>query len=210
MRWKLLLFSLIVWFPLSASGAPKILVLGDSLSAGYGLDRREAWVTLLEQRLQREGYRYDIVNASISGETTRGGRNRITRLLETHRPAVVIVELGGNDGLRGWPIDEIRGNLSYIIEQSRKQNALVLLAGMQLPPNYGPRYTRSFTHVYAEVAKQHNIALVPFFLEGLALNLTWFQPDGIHPSAQAQPVMLENVWRVLRPLLGDTRKSASG
>lgn len=203
------MLSLLVWFPLSAFAAPKILVFGDSLSAGYGLDQSEAWVTLLEQRLKREGYQYDVVNASISGETTRGGRNRIARLLQTHNPSIVIIELGGNDGLRGWPIDEMRDNLSHIIEQARKQNALVVLAGMQLPPNYGPRYTRSFSNLYTELARQHDVALVPFFLQGLALNLTWFQPDGIHPSAAAQPVMLENVWRVLKPLLSEAKKSAS-
>jgi acyl-CoA thioesterase-1 len=178
-----------------------ILVLGDSLSAGYGVPVDEGWVALLQRRLDGEGYGYTVVNASVSGETTVGGLERLPRALARHKPAIVIVELGGNDGLRGLPVPELRVNLEAIIRASRSAGAKVLLAGIRIPPNYGPRYTEQFYAVYGELARELRVAWVPFFLEGIALRDDLFQDDGIHPDLQAQPILLDNVWPVLKPLL---------
>ncbi|MDA1108046.1 MAG: arylesterase [Proteobacteria bacterium] len=178
-----------------------ILVLGDSLSAGYGIDQTSGWVSLLQRRLQEKSPPWRAVNASISGDTTSGGRARIARALDTHRPAIVIVELGGNDGLRGLPLNEMQKNLAAIIEQCQKRKARVVLVGMRLPPNYGPVYTEKFQHMYAQLAQRYRIPLVPFFLEGVAGNKDLMQPDGVHARAAGQPIMLENVWRVLAPML---------
>lgn len=180
---------------------PTILVFGDSLSAGYGLSQGSGWVNLMEQRLQREKLDYEVVNASISGETTFGGRNRINSVLQEHKPAVVIVELGANDGLRGSAVETTRANLVAIVAACRKAGAKVLLVGMRIPPNYGPVYTRRFEAMFAEVARQQNTSLVPFLLQGFAENRAMFQADGIHPAAQAQPRMLDNIYKRLRALL---------
>lgn len=180
---------------------PTILVFGDSLSAGYGLSQGSGWVNLMEQRLQREKLDYEVVNASISGETTFGGRNRINSVLQEHKPAVVIVELGANDGLRGSAVETTRANLVAIVAACRTAGAKVLLVGMRIPPNYGPVYTRRFEAMFAEVARQQNTSLVPFLLQGFAENRAMFQADGIHPAAQAQPRMLDNIYKRLRALL---------
>ena len=184
-----------------AAHAATILVYGDSLSAAYGLAQDQGWVSLLARRLHSERPDYKVANASISGETTQGGRNRIEGVLKTHRPAVVILELGANDGLRGGSLSTTRANLESMIDASRRAGARVLLVGMRLPPNYGPAYTEKFQQLYAEVAKTKSVPLVPFFFEGFGADQKYFQPDGIHPTAQAQPVMLDTVWRELKPLL---------
>ncbi len=180
---------------------PTILVFGDSLSAGYGLSQGSGWVNLMELRLQREKLDYEVVNASISGETTFGGRNRINSVLQEHKPAVVIVELGANDGLRGSAVETTRANLVAIVAACRTAGAKVLLVGMRIPPNYGPVYTRRFEAMFAEVARQQNTSLVPFLLQGFAENRAMFQADGIHPAAQAQLRMLDNIYKRLRALL---------
>ena len=182
--------------------APVILVLGDSLSAEYGLPRGAGWVRLLEQRLDaRAGVKYTVVNASISGETTRGGLTRLPQLLETHRPSVVVIELGANDGLRGLPLEAMRANLKAMAEAARGSGARVLLVGIRVPPNYGRDYTERFFASFAEVARQTRSALAPFLLDGLAEDLAMFQADRIHPNEKAQPRMLDNVWPHLVPLL---------
>ena len=212
---SLLLFLLLVIVPASAvRAAQTILVLGDSISAGYGLAQDEGWVALLEQRIQRDKLDYRVVNASISGETTLGGRNRISPAIKEHQPAVVIVALGGNDGLRGNPLEDTRRNLIAIVEACRKAGAKVVIAGMRIPPNYGPVYTRRFQGLFAEVARQQNASLVPFMLQGFANDRSTFQSDGIHPGAGVQSRILDNVYYRLRPLLlprarrGNTNSSA--
>lgn len=192
----------------AAAPAPVIMVLGDSLSAAYGIDREQGWVSLLQQRLVQTGYPQRVVNASVSGETTSGALSRLDRELRLHAPAIVIVELGGNDGLRGLPLDQTRSNLSAIIASARKHGAQVLLAGMQLPPNYGSAYTTAFQRIYADLAAEHDIALLPFLLEGLAHDERHFQNDGIHPVAAAQPIILDNVWAKLAPLLAKPEAAA--
>ncbi len=202
MRWFLLIVLLWVIVPAStARAASTILVLGDSISAGYGLAQGEGWVALLEQRLVRDKLDYRVVNASISGDTTLGGLNRIEEALKEHQPAVVVVALGGNDGLRGNPLDETRNNLIGIVKACRKAGAKVVIAGIRIPPNYGSIYSRRFQGLFAEVARQQNVALVPFMLSGFAEDRKMFQDDGIHPTAAAQPRILDNIYRRLRPLL---------
>jgi len=178
-----------------------ILVVGDSVSAAFGIAQARGWVALLGERLKRERLDYSVVNASISGETTAGGVTRLRPALEKHRPAVVIIELGGNDGLRGMPVAGMKKNLETMVEQSRQAGARVLLVGMRLPPNYGPQYTGEFERAFAEVSKRHGAALLPFMFEDFGGKRDLFQPDGIHPTEAAQPVMLESVWKRLRPLL---------
>ncbi len=178
-----------------------IVVVGDSLSSGYGLSAEQSWVAMLRERLDAEGYGYDVVNASIAGDTSSGGLARLPRLLEQHSPAVVVIELGGNDGLRGQPVETLRANLAKMIELSQQRGARVLLAGMQIPPNYGPAYTRSLTAVYPELAMRYGVKLVDFLLDGVALHPELMQHDGIHPNAAGQKIVLENVWRVLRGVL---------
>jgi len=187
--------------PAAASGAATILVFGDSLSAGYGLPQEQGWVHLLEQRLRAEKLDYKVVNASISGETTLGGRSRIDTALKTHRPALVILELGANDGLRGATPESIRRNLEAISDACRRAQARVLLVGIRLPPNYGTAYTEKFHEVFGAVARIRKLPLVPFLLDGFANDRMLFQDDGIHPSAAAQPLMLDTVWKELKPLL---------
>jgi acyl-CoA thioesterase-1 len=201
MRSALLFLSLIMAPVPAVHAAPAILVLGDSISAGYGLAQGEGWVALLEQRIERDKLDYRVVNASISGETTLGGLNRIPAALKEHQPAVVIVALGGNDGLRGNPLEETRRNLIAIVEACRKAGAKVVIAGMRIPPNYGPVYTRRFEGLFAEVARQQNVSLVPFMLQGFADDRNKFQSDGIHPTAAAQSRILDNIYHRLRPLL---------
>jgi acyl-CoA thioesterase-1 len=184
-------------------GAPQrsIVVFGDSLSAAYGIAQARGWVALLEERLKRERSDYIVVNASISGETSSGGASRIQKTLQQHKPAIVILELGANDGLRGLPVAQMRQNLAAMIEQAQKSGARVVLVGMKLPPNYGPEYTRAFESAYGELAKRYQTTLVPFLLEDLADKQELFQPDRVHPTEAAQPLMLERVWTVLKPLL---------
>jgi acyl-CoA thioesterase-1 len=192
--------------PAAAAFAATILVFGDSLSAGYGLPREQGWVQLLEQRLRAEKLDYKVVNASISGETTLGGRNRIDAALRAHRPNIVILELGANDGLRGASPQTIRGNLEAISDVCRRTKARVLLVGLRLPPNYGLPYAEKFQGVFREVSRSRKLPLVPFLLDGFSENRELFQADGIHPSAAAQPLMLDNVWKELLPLLKEEGK----
>ena len=180
---------------------PVLLVVGDSISAGYGLPAGKVWVDLLAERLKAEGYRYRVVNASITGDTTAGGRARITALLVTHQPAVVIIELGGNDALRGGRLAATRENLDAMVTLAQRAKAKVLLVGMQMPSNYGPAYVREFNEVFTTVAKTHKVPLVPFFFEGFGEDMAYFQSDRIHPTAEAQPRLLDNVWPALKPLL---------
>lgn len=186
--------------------AATIMVFGDSLSTGYGLPQGAGWVDLLQQRLAREKYDYKVINASLTGETTVSGKNRLGGALTRHKPEIVILELGGNDGLRGAGIDTIRANLTAMIAACRQRKAKVLLVGMQLPPNYGRTYVEKFRVLYGAVAKSQRVPLVPSLLEGFAADRGAFQPDGIHPNATAQPRMLDNVWQQLRPLLNHRSK----
>ena len=188
--------------PVRAADAPVLLVVGDSISAGFGLGNGEGWVTLLADRIAKQGLAYRVVNASISGDTTAGGRARLPQLLKQHKPAVVLIELGGNDALRGGDLGATRANLDAMVQASQAAGARVLLVGMQLPPNYGSAYVRAFGALFADVGKARNVPVVPFVFEGFADDLTQFQPDRIHPTAAAQPRILANVWPALAPLLG--------
>ena len=183
------------------SGQPVILVVGDSLSAGYGVPIDATWVALLQRRLTTQGYGYRVVNASVSGETTGGARTRLPRALDLHKPAVVILELGGNDGLRGLPLSQVRKNFDTMIEQSRSAGAQVVIVGMRMPPNYGPDYADQFHALYRELARKYDAPLVDFFLEGVALDDNLMQPDGIHPTSAAQPRLLNNLWPALQGVL---------
>jgi acyl-CoA thioesterase I len=185
----------------AAASERTLLVFGDSLSAAYGLRTDQGWVALLQQRLQTQGYGYRVVNASVTGETTDGGRARLARALSQHKPSLVILELGGNDGLRGLPVKDIRSNLAQMIVAIRQAGAQSLLVGIQIPPNYGQQYTKAFTSMYGALAKEQNVPVVPFLLEGVALDKQLMQADGIHANAQGQPRLLENVWTGLQPLL---------
>lgn len=181
--------------------AGTVLVVGDSISAAFGLDTRQGWVSLLQQRLDHEGFSYKVVNASISGDTSAGGQARLPLLLAQTHPDLVILELGGNDGLRGQSSTQLQQNLAAMIDSSRASGAEVLLLGMQLPPNYGLRYTQAFAEVYRHLAQEKNVPWVPFFLQGVGGVPELMQADGIHPAAVAQEKMLENVWPTLKPLL---------
>lgn len=183
------------------SASKDILVLGDSLSAEYGLERGRGWVNLLQQRLASEKIAASIVNASISGETTSGGRSRLQALLTKHKPDVVIIELGANDALRGLSLTATRENLEAMVSSAKKAKARVLLIGMQIPPNYGGDYTRQFSALFPDVAKESKSALVPFMLKGVAENPALFQSDRIHPNETAHPIILDNIWPYLKPLL---------
>lgn len=191
--------TLLLWAQGAAAGT--LLVLGDSISAAFGLDTRQGWVSLLEQRLAAEGFDYQVVNASVSGDTSAGGLARLPTLLAEHRPQLVIVELGGNDGLRGQPPAQLQQNLAAIIQSARESGARVLLLGMQLPPNYGARYNALFSQVYADVAGAAQVPLLGFFLDGVGGVPALMQGDGIHPNAAAQPRLLDNLWPQLKPLL---------
>ena len=187
--------------PAAHGAGQTIVVVGDSLSSGYGIAAEQSWVAMLEDRLQSEGYGYQVVNASIAGDTTAGGLARLPRLLDLHEPDLVVIELGGNDGLRGQPVATLRANLAKMIELSEQAGADVVLAGIQIPPNYGQTYTRSLAAVYPELATEHGAVLIEFLLEDVALNGDLMQPDGIHPNAAGQEIVFANVWRVLKPLL---------
>jgi acyl-CoA thioesterase-1 len=182
--------------------APAILVFGDSISAGYGLEHIDGgWVGMLRAKLKAEGYGYQVINASVSGETTAGGVARLPRALELHHPQIVIIELGGNDGLRALPVDQMRGNLAKMIDLSVGSGARVLLLGMRIPPNYGPEYTERFHAAFGDVAQAKKAALVPFLLADIALSADLMQPDGVHPNEHGQPKLLANVWPALKPFL---------
>lgn len=181
--------------------AKSILVMGDSISAAYGLEVQQGWVLLLQHKLQEENLPYTIINASISGETSAGGLARIDRELAANKPAVVIIELGANDGLRGLSPKNLSANLAQIIKRSQQTGAKVLLLSMRIPPNYGKRYTEAFYAVYPTLAKQWNVPLVPFILEDIALQQQYMQPDGLHPNAEAQPLLADKIWQHLQPLL---------
>lgn len=202
MRLRSLVLILLLW-PLSALAAPTVLVLGDSLSAAYGFASDRGWVQLLQDELERQGYPHEVVNASISGETTSGAASRLPQLLERHEPEVVVIGLGGNDGLRGVAPATTEATLSGLIGESRSAGAEVLLLGIQLPPNYGPTFTERFAAIFTRLSEQEEVPLVPFLLEGIATDPQLMQADGIHPTAAAQPLMLELVWPELEPLLAE-------
>ncbi|ROL66924.1 arylesterase [Pseudomonas protegens] len=183
------------------AAAGTVLIVGDSISAAFGLDTREGWVALLEKRLKDQGFTDKVVNASVSGDTSAGGLARLPALLAEHKPEVMILELGGNDGLRGQPPQQLQQNLASMIDSAQAGGAKVLLLGMQLPPNYGVRYTQAFAQVYGQLASDKKVALVPFFLEGVGGRPELMQADGLHPAAAAQDKLLENVWPTLKPLL---------
>ena len=196
---KIILLVVALWLPCSAYAEKNILVLGDSLSAGYGIAVEESWVSLLQQELARTHPEYRVINASIGGETALGGRQRIAGALRQHHPAVVIVELGANDGLRGFSVTGIETNLGRIIEDVSHARAKVLLVGMKLPPNYGETYVAQFEKMYPKLAEKYQIRLLPFLLEGVAAEQ--FQPDNLHPTEEAQPQLMQNVLKELKPLL---------
>lgn len=183
------------------ASAGTVLIVGDSISAAFGLDTREGWVALLEQRLKAEGFDDKVINASISGDTSAAGQARLPALLAAHKPSLVVVELGGNDGLRGQLPTQLQQNLASMIDRSREAGAKVLLLGMRLPPNYGKRYTEAFAQVYATLEQEKNVPLVPFFLEGVGGVPALMQADGIHPGPKAQAQLLENAWPSIKPLL---------
>jgi len=185
----------------AGEGAPVLLVLGDSISAGYGLPAGKGWVALLEARLATGGYRYSVVNGSISGDTTAGGNARLPALLEKHKPAIVVIELGGNDALRGGNLAATRANLENMVTAAQATKARVMIVGMQMPSNYGPVYVKEFSALFSDVAKAKRVPLVPAFFAGFGEDLTLFQPDRIHPTAEAQTKLLDNVWPTLQPLL---------
>ena len=201
-RWfSILLLWLVIWPSLVRAEAPVLLVLGDSLSAGYGIPAEQGWVSLLQRRLAERGFPHQVLNASISGDTTSGGLSRLPAALERYHPALVILELGANDGLRGQPPMAMANHLARMIELSQQAGARVLLAEMRIPPNYGPLYTQKFQATFGELAKRYDIPLLPFLLEGVAGNPALTQDDGLHPRAEGQPRVLDNVWPTLEPLL---------
>lgn len=200
----------ILLFAAPAHAAQNILVLGDSLSASYGLAQERGWVSLLQLRLANEKKSYRVVNASISGETTSGGLYRIDALLANHRPAIVVLELGANDGLRGLSVEQTRNNLDHMIRRAKKSGAKVLLIGMRIPPNYGPTYVEPFHQLFETLAKKHRIARVPFLLAPIAGKREYFQADGLHPTAEAQVLMLDTVWSVLQPMLRASHPAKAG
>ena len=201
MRKFLTLLLVLIASPAGSAEAPTVLVFGDSLSAGFGIDIDQSWTTLLQSRLQGQGYEHRVVNASITGETTEGGASRIHGTIERFDPAIVILELGGNDGLRGFPPERMRGNLRTIIETSKAGGAAVVLLGIRIPTNYGSRYTQAFENVYRELATELEVPWIEFFMDGVAMNEDLMQDDGIHPNARAQPILLDNAWPIIREAL---------
>lgn len=203
--WLLLLSSL-TW-------SSSILVMGDSLSAAYGMPQQQGWVALLDKKLEKSGYSYDVINASISGETTHGGLTRLPSALDQYKPDLVVLELGANDGLRGAPLALIERNLTRLVEQARAAGAQVLLLEMRIPPNYGPRYSDGFTALFERVAEVQGVPMVPFFMAPVVLQPSLMQDDGLHPNEQAQPVLLDQLWNPLISLLQSphqTQKEAEG
>ena len=195
----MLAFLVAAWAPAALAGT--VLVYGDSLSAAYGIAEERGWVALLEARLKRERIDYSVANASISGETTSGGLSRLAKVLERVKPSIIVIELGANDGLRGLPVAQMKKNLAAMMAQAKARNARVLLVGVRMPPNYGPQYNRAFEAAFADLAKEHRAGLVPFLFEGMADKREMFQPDNLHPTAEAQAILLENVWQALKPML---------
>jgi acyl-CoA thioesterase-1 len=208
-RGTAVLIALLLWTLAAQAAAPVILILGDSISAGYGLPANAGWATLLQQRLVAEHYPHRVVNASISGDTTAGGRARLPDLLKTNHPAITVIELGGNDGLRGGNIDTMAANLDAMVVAAQKAGSRVLVIGMRLPPNYGADYVRRFQASFEQVAQKHKTAIVPFFFEGFGDDNAMFQPDRIHPVAAAQEKLLDNAWSALQPMLGAPEKGKS-
>ena len=202
MRRFLVLFALLTITGSHAADVPTVLIFGDSLSAGYGIDVDQSWTALLQSRLREQGYEHRVVNASISGETTEGGAERIGPALDNFSPELVILELGGNDGLRGFPPERMRQNLEKIITTSKSTGAGVVLLGIRIPSNYGPRYTQAFEGAFRETAETLDVPWIEFFMDGIALNEELMQADGIHPNAAAQPILLDNAWPVIREALG--------
>lgn len=192
---------MLIFFTLPALAKNTILVLGDSISAAYGLNLQQGWVALLKQRLAEQHDDYQVINASVSGDTTSNGLLRLPQALATYQPSITIIELGGNDGLRGMPIQTIKQNLQKMISLAKTQGSKVLLLGLQLPPNYGPEYTQAFKQMYLDIAKTNNIVVVPLFLNKIDINQAFMQADGIHPNANAQNQLLENMWPSLKSLL---------
>lgn len=203
MRKLITFFVLFLVASTSSAQEPTILIVGDSLSAGYGIDVDQSWVTLLQLRLEEQGYEHRVVNASIGGETTQGGSTRIEQALETFNPALVILELGGNDGLRGIPANSMQENLEHIILKSEASGANVVMLGIQIPTNYGRRYREAFEKVFSDLANQYDIPWIEFFMDGIALNEDLMQNDGIHPNATAQPMLLDNAWPMILVALAD-------
>jgi acyl-CoA thioesterase-1 len=196
-----LAFVLAAALPARSAEPPVILVLGDSLSAGYGLAPGQGWVSLLQQRLKKQGYGHRVVNASVTGETTDGGLARLDRALAKHDPDIVILELGGNDGLRGLPVARVETNLGLLVTKSRAAGADVLLLAVRMPTNYGPQYTTAYQRIYDDLKARYGIGVASLMSPEVALDLAYFLPDGIHPNAKAQPLLLDNVWVQLTPLL---------
>lgn len=198
---RILILSLLLCLPAYGADKPTVLIFGDSLSAGYGIDVDQSWAALLQSRLESQGYEHRVINASISGETTEGGAARIGKAIETFSPALIILELGGNDGLRGFPPERLRGNLDQIVTTAKSSGAAVVMLGIRIPLNYGPRYTRAFEETFRQVADKQQIPWIEFFMEGVALNDELMQADGIHPNAAAQPILLDNAWPVIEQAL---------
>ncbi|MDH3490407.1 MAG: arylesterase [Gammaproteobacteria bacterium] len=204
MRKLLTIVVLLMTATAAGNGSPTVLVFGDSLSAGFGIDVDQSWTALLQSRLEKLGYEHRVVNASISGETTEGGAARIETALSTFSPDLIILELGGNDGLRGFPPERMKDNLTKIIERSKASGASVVLLGIRIPTNYGPRYTAAFEAVYRQVANDLDIKWIEFFMEGVAMNEELLQADRIHPNSEAQPILLENAWPIISATLDGT------
>lgn len=193
--------SFVAWSMPAFAANPKILIYGDSLSAAYGIPQQQGWAALLKKKLAQENLSYEVINASISGETTDGGLTRLASTIKQVKPTIIILELGANDGLRGLPIKNIRNNLSAMIQLCKKSGIKVLLLGMKIPPNYGVQYTKEFSQTYIQLGKQHKVALLPFMLENVAAKPDLIQTDGLHPNALGQPIILENIWPELQKLL---------
>ncbi len=191
----------VAWSMPAFATNPKILIYGDSLSAAYGIPQQQGWAALLKKKLAQEKLTYEVINASISGETTDSGLTRLASTIRQVKPTIIILELGANDGLRGLPIKNMRNNLSAMIQLCKKSGIKVLLLGMKIPPNYGVQYTKEFSQTYAQLGKQHKVALLPFMLENVAARPDLIQADGLHPNALGQPIILENIWPELKKLL---------
>ena len=200
---RILLFCCLVPFSAAAPASPNLLVLGDSLGAAFGMEPEQGWAALLQQRLTARGHPHRVGNASISGDTTAGGLRRLPDLLKRHRPEILVIELGGNDGLRGLPLKAMRSNLEQMVTLSRRHVDKIVLVGVRMPPNYGPRYSDGFAAVFRDVAREQGTALVPELLNGVGERLELMQGDGIHPLPEAQPQLLDNLWPALEPLLAD-------